>query len=299
LKDLALSCLLVLCVSINATAFLSPKSGFFLADSVQEVSFKFKTSNNLILIPVTVNDSVHLNLILDTGCRNIVLFGKRFEKLFGNPSRAVAFSGIGNGKPCYGNVSINNKVSLFEIEGHGIPIIVVPNKKIFDTITEADGVIGYELFIEFEVQIDFVNQMITLRSGSKAILSEDYNALPIELVDSRPVLKSIIVTDRDVRCELDLIIDTGSSLGILIKTTDMKRFKYRVSEKPIAYGINGLAYGYETVAKKLEFNQFNISNVPTGIIEGSRDGASIGMEVLKNYVLILNYSKSYVGLKKV
>src|SRR5688572_24195031 len=60
----------------------APKAGFSLPDNVQEVTFKFRKFKNLILLPVIINDTVVVNLILDTGCRNLLLFGGVFEKLF-------------------------------------------------------------------------------------------------------------------------------------------------------------------------------------------------------------------------
>ena len=67
---------------IFSTQASETKAGFSLPEDVSEVSLKFQSIRNLIVLLVVINDSIQVNLILDTGCRNLVLFGKRFQKLF-------------------------------------------------------------------------------------------------------------------------------------------------------------------------------------------------------------------------
>ena len=78
----------------------NPRAGFFLPDSVTELTIKFQAVRNLIVLPVTLNDSITVNLILDTGCRNLLLFGKKFQELLNAQSgRTIQFSGLGEGQP--------------------------------------------------------------------------------------------------------------------------------------------------------------------------------------------------------
>jgi hypothetical protein len=57
------------------------RSGFFIPDTVREMTVRYKNIRNLIVLPMVLNDSIRVNLILDTGCRTLVLFGNRFSKL--------------------------------------------------------------------------------------------------------------------------------------------------------------------------------------------------------------------------
>ena len=68
-------CIVVFYIPLHVKA--TPDAGFFMPDELNEMTLHYKTYHNLILLPVTINDSVHVNLILDTGCRNLVLFGRR------------------------------------------------------------------------------------------------------------------------------------------------------------------------------------------------------------------------------
>jgi hypothetical protein len=53
------------------------------------------------------------------------------------------------------------------------------------------------------------------------------------------------------------------------------------------------------MSEELHLEGLDMTNLPTGVIQSAwHNYASVGMEVLKDYVLVLNYLKSYVCLKK-
>lgn len=111
-------------------------AGFFLPDSVGQTTIEYRTVKDLIILPVTINDSVEVNLVLDTGCRNLVLFGRKFEKLLRiRSNRPIVFSGLGNGKPVSGHLSLGNKVSMSHVLGEEIPVVIVGNNNLLETIT--------------------------------------------------------------------------------------------------------------------------------------------------------------------
>ena len=97
---------------------------------------------------------------------------------------------------------------------------------------------------------------------------------------------------------LELMIDTGSSLGLLLKTTNISEFKGHRNEKILGIGLNGPVSGYETVSNKLVLTGLEIEAVPTGIVSSEwHNNASIGMDILKDYIVILNYCKAYACFK--
>src|SRR5687768_15698650 len=158
--------------SITLSLASESKAGFFLPENVSEVTFRFETVQNLIVLPVTINDTICVNLILDTGCRNLVLFGKKFQKLFSTvQGQPVQFAGLGNGKPVNGKLSLNNKVSIHAVIGEQIPVVVVPQRNLFSAYQNIHGVIGYDILIKFEIELNSQQQLITFRPAAQAILS--------------------------------------------------------------------------------------------------------------------------------
>jgi hypothetical protein len=278
-----------------------PVSGFYLPDSVHEMTLRYKTLKNLIVLPVMINDSVRVNLILDTGCRNLVLFGKRFQKMLQlSPGRIVQFSGLGSGKPVNASVSLFNKVSIKQVLGERIPIVVVPNKNVLVGYNGIDGVIGYDIFLKFEIQLNPARQIITFRPAATAVAPSGFTEIPLKIIDSRPVMESnIIVGSEDAR-DYELMIDTGSAVGLLLKTTTLETFGQEMVEYNIGHGFNGPISGYRTDARRLQVRGLEMQHLPAGIIKSEwHNYASLGMAVLKDYILVLNYCKAYACLKKI
>lgn len=284
--------------AINAIA--STPAGFFIPEPIQQVSFTYRNFNNLIVLPVTINDSLQVNLVLDTGCRNLVLFGKSFQKYFSlEADKNVQFSGLGEGKPIHGGLAINNKVAIDAVLGEHIPIVVVPQKNVFRSGDHIDGVIGYDIFIKFEIELNPLAHIITFRPAMNAFIPEGYTKVAVRIEDARPVLSTNIFFENSNQL-CDLMIDTGSSLGLLLKTTDLTKFKVGGTDKLIGRGFNGNIAGYEIIANRLLLTGFEINYLPASITESSwHNHASIGMEVLKEYAVVLNYCKEYICFKKV
>jgi len=281
------------------SSFSLPHAGFRLPDSVSELTMRFQSINNLIILPVIINDTIHVNLLLDTGCRNLVLFGKKFQHLFiTDPNRKVQFAGLGEGEPVYGKLSLTNKVSIGAVLGENIPVVIVPEKNLFRHYRQIHGVIGYDIFTKFEIELNPRTQEITFRPAFSAHLSPDFILVPIRIEDSRPILNSTLMLGKQLH-QCELMIDTGSSLGLLLKTTNISQ--YASSEtRDLGKGLNGIIRGFDAVAEHLQLDGYAMSLLPAGIIASPwHNYASIGMEVLKDYSIILNYCKTYIGFRKV
>lgn len=275
------------------------KSGFSLPDSLHEFTLKYNTVDDLIILPVRINDSIQVNLILDTGCRNILLFGKRFQKLFSlEPNRTIEFSGMGSGKNVQGKLALTNRASIGMVEGENVPIVVIPDRSIFQRFDHIDGLIGYDIFTKFEVEIHPSQQLITFRSAFNNYIPEGYSKISMKVIDSRPIFESHITLPNETLTS-DLLIDTGSTLGLLLKSSDKTKLNAYKPDDRLGKGLNGLISGATTIAQTIKLDHYELTDVPAGIIHSPwHNHASIGMNVLKDYSIILNYAKSYVCLKR-
>ncbi len=282
--------------------FSAPRVGFFLPDSVGEMTIRYKSIKNLIVLPVAINDSVNVNLILDTGCRNIVLFGKKFKKLLTHlPDQRVQFSGLGSGDPVHGFLSLSNKVTINKVLGESIAVVIVPDRNLFSQYRDVHGVIGYDIFLKFEIELNPAEKTITFRPAQHATARKEFHTVPLRIVDSRPIMDSqvLLQDEKSKRRNYELMIDTGSSLGLLLKTTNIEDFK-EADEKVIGIGFNGPILGFRTVSDEVHIDNLIFDNLPTGIIQSPwHNYASIGMEALKDYIVVLNYCKAYAGFRPV
>jgi hypothetical protein len=285
-------------IRLSSPLHAVPAAGFYLPDSVTETTFEYRSVENLIILPAIINDSIQVNLILDTGCRNIVLFGKRFAKVFsGRGVRNVSVTGHGAGKGIDGFIALENKIDIDIVSGKRIPVVVVPGRSIFAGLIEVDGVVGYEIFSKFEVEINFPTHRITFRSGgaSNSNLST-FIKIPLTVQDSKPVISASIGFLKARHEQMNLIIDTGSCLALLVSTTAKTNKNQPV--KIVGRGFNGIIKGTETSDGQLHFNQYSITDINTSVIRSENHHyASIGTGLLKDYILILNYVKGYAALQ--
>jgi hypothetical protein len=287
---------------IACLALSSPfRSGFHLPDSVEELTLKYKALGNLILLPVSINNNLPVNLILDTGTRNLVLFGKQFQKHFQFlPEKKVQFSGLGSGSPIFGRLSINNKVEINSVMGLDIPVVVVPDKNLFGDLIDVHGVIGYEIFLKFEIEINPILQEITFRNPIHTNRNNDFIRIPLSIKDSRPILDCEIFMTQEQRRLCDLMIDTGSAFGLLVKSTDNRWVVKESKADAFGRGFNGVVKGFEISAKSIQLKNMSIDVTITRFIQSPwHNSASIGMDILKDFKVIINYCKGYVGLKRI
>ena len=279
----------------------SVEAGFSMSDQVQEFTMRYETVDNLIILPVVINNSVHVNLILDTGCRNIILFGKKLHREFETTAdRKVEFSGLGNGKPITGNLSLNNTVTMGRVEGVNMPIVIVPHPNLFAGYRHVDGVIGYDIFIKFEVEINASRRLITFRPALSALLSSDFEKVPLQIEDSRPIVESKLFFTASSEQACSLMLDTGSTLGLLVKTTDLQDFPAGVRQRILGRGLNGDIMGITTQAHKVTLANFQLSSVEAGVTYSPwHNYASVGMGIMKDYVFVLNYCQAYAAFKRI
>lgn len=286
---------------IACFAIASPfRSGFHLPDSIEEITIKYKTIGKLIILPVSINDSIDVNLVLDTGTRNLVLFGKRFKKVFEIlPDRKVQFSGLGNGSPVFGNLSINNKVEINSVIGLDIPVVVVPSKNLFGAFVNIHGVIGYEIFQKFEVEINPLVKEITFRSPLHKRIDESFVRTPMRIKDCKPILDCEIFLRADQKHLCDLLLDTGSEFGLLIKSKENLFLNGSGGFDSFARGFNGSLDGVVIPAGKVKVHNITFDvDEPRMIHSPFHNYASIGMDVLSQYIVVLNYAKGYIELKR-
>jgi hypothetical protein len=298
---LTFSTVITLVVLCRVAAAVSLPDGFHLPDSIKEMTLRYRSVENLIVLPVRINDSITVNLILDTGTRNLVLFGKKFQKLMRlSAGRPIQFSGLGSGRPVVGSLSLNNKISIHQVLGERIAVVVVPSKNVLRNYKDVDGVIGFELFLKFEIELNPRDQIIKFRPAESSSVPRDFSSVPLRIVDLRPVMYSKVSLGEELPLTCDMMIDTGSNLSLLLKTTEMEKFTSSKKMQVIGFGFNGEVWGYQTLSDKLTLDGMSMEDVPTGIIESSlHNYASIGMEIMKDYVVIINYYKLYACFKKV
>ncbi len=116
----------------------------------------FYKKHKLIVVPATINDTLMVNLIVDPRCKSVVLFGKRFEKLLKTTRKANDEAEVKNN-----SLLLHNKITIGPATTEDISIAIIPNMDPMNFFTSVHGIIGFDLFRNYDVTMDRKKQIIT------------------------------------------------------------------------------------------------------------------------------------------
>ncbi len=109
-------------------------------------------------LPVSVNGSKPLRLLLDTGASGLLLNTKAASSIGLERISTQTLGGIGDEGERVGDVAIADQVAIGDVEFTNCPIIISDNK----TLIGDDGIIGADIFDKFLVTIDTQKMLFRL-----------------------------------------------------------------------------------------------------------------------------------------
>ncbi|MEL7003669.1 MAG: aspartyl protease family protein [Bacteroidota bacterium] len=300
---------IMLAVSTNLCAMVDGAGFNFINDKTSTV-IPFEIVNNLIVIPVVINEGISVNLVLDTGVRSIVLFGRRFKKeLEIYPKRTVPLTGYGKRNSHVAKLSLNNNVKVADIEGKGLGILITPNNKLFshEKGVEIEGLIGYQIFSRFAVVIDYVNKRIEISEPSPDLRYQGFEELPLIIKDTKPYISANLKMPNNEIRQAHLHVDTGSAreLILFMKEGVLELPKTGYDKSYIGHGLRGAIDGFVLESTNVEMGKSTFENSNTCMIERefsdrelSDAMGTLGSGFFKDFFIVLDYPNQKFYFKK-
>ncbi|WP_372775764.1 aspartyl protease family protein [Mangrovibacterium sp.] len=286
----------------------------FLNKRARSLTVDFKTASNLIIIPVIINDSDTLNFILDTGVRFPIITELPYvNKLNLNYMQPVKISGLGEGEGMTAYRSGNNTMKI----GEGL---ISYNQEVQMVISEhfqisqilglpVHGLIGFNLFKDFVVEVDYDNLKLTVIKPEyyrDRVYNRDI-VMPIHFESNKPYVRTTIVTDKNEHVPVKLLFDTGASDAIWLSTSSDSRIGLPVNhiETFLGRGLNGDLFGkkariggiwvgplilYEPIVS------FPDAELVEQIIRDDRNG-TLGAEILRRFYVTIDYPNNQIKLR--
>ncbi len=289
--------------------------------SDKPVIIPFELVNNLIIIEASINGSVPLKLIVDTGVGNILITAlPSGEEVFLKSSRTVTLSGLGEGEPVEAFYAEKNRLDIGRVTGEDVEVLFM-KKDIFQLSsfmgTFVHGLIGYDLFSEFAVEINYLSKELILYDPEEFEQKfEDlphhrkWHKIPIYIEDRKPYIDVSFKQRPGIPyTSLRLLIDSGSSNAFSlyeITHEDIVVPKSSISTL-IGVGLSGNVNGYLGRIQKMKLGDEFIFEEPVvaypdsfavrrALGLGNRNG-SLGGEVLRRFKVIFHYKDEYVLLR--
>lgn len=299
------ACSLLTCFAPqNATEIEATKT---LRIAKENAPIPFKLLRNKIIVPVRVNRSKELNIILDTGMPSdgLLLFDKNLtNELDIKGSKRYRISGAGKGKISYASKVESALLTLSGNDFKNQSILILENNTMRGYPT--DGVIGGSLFNTYVVHIDYDTKLITLIEPSEFQADTIYEEIPLTFNDHGiPFLDAAISINGEKESEVFLYIDLASSeaLELLIKP-DMKfSLPEELSEKHLGRGLDGDIYGQFGHISSFRIGSYVLHDVPTAFPQASIRSRQQGADgilcnnALRRFNLIFDYSRAKLYIK--
>lgn len=300
----------------------SSDDGYFQLETRRNgaARFNFELFNNLVLVPVIVNNSSDtLKMILDTGVAKTLITGlPNGEEVNLNYTEVIRIAGLGEGESIEAFYSQGNKLQVNRTTGKK-QVVLVLKEDIFSLSTFlgtfVHGLIGHSLFKDFIVEIDYDQQWIKLhdheRFGDRYFKKKEspkWSSVPLSFRNDKPYVDVEVQQKDGSWIPLTLLIDTGASFALSLYYSENDRIL--LPEKRVrsflGNGLSGEIQGYFGRIERLKIANFTfkepIASFPDeegimrSIVFSSRDG-SIGAEIMKRFKVMFNYRDSTMIIK--
>jgi len=299
-----------------ATICFTQHFGFKLEGDRSKVIIPVEILNNMMVVPVVLNNQIPLKFILDTGVRTTVLTQKTYSDILGlTYSKEIIISGPGGEKLVDAFVTDNVSLDLPGVEGKGHSMLVL-EKDYLELRNylgaEVHGILGYELFSRFIVQMDYERKRIILYLPERYRHKSSFQTLPVTIEDTKPFILVPAKMNENTSLVAKLLIDTGASHGLILEpeSHDKITVPERNLKSIIGRGLGGIITGSIGRINSLSLGKYNIENIIANFPDPNsytdtlftksniyRNGA-IGGEILSRFNVIFNFPREEVYLKK-
>lgn len=302
----------LLCLSPEGNA---QSLGFSFADGQKKVQIPVEIHNNLVVVPVLLNNALPLKFVVDTGVRTAILTEKSFTDILNLPySRKYTISGPGGEKLVDAYVTNNVSLELPGVVGRGHALLVLDEDYLqLRNYLGADvhGILGYELFSRFIVKIDYARKVLTLMHPKQFKKRRRYQTIPIRVEDTKPYITTPVVLADGTQFTAKLLVDSGASHGLLLDPQSDERIcaPENYVSSAIGRGLGGEITGKIGRVRELHLGQYKLENAiasfpdPDSYFDSLRlamtnRNGSIGGESLSRFTVIFNFSKEEMYLRK-
>ncbi|MVM34553.1 PDZ domain-containing protein [Spirosoma sp. HMF4905] len=291
--------------------------GFFFTRKRVQTRIPFLFQSNLIIVSVCVNGADSLRLIVDTGVGHTIITDRTvFEKRPLTLTRQIKLKGMGEGSTATASVSINNTLSIgcLRAEHHNLVILDNDLLKLSEYAgVSVHGLIGYELFADLVVTIDFQRrELILMKPQQYHYRPRKGGRYPLMILERKAYLDALSISDGNQFQPLRVVLDTGAGQALLLNRFQQGMtlpLPAKVVRVPLGSGFNGLITGSIGRFQKVNVGCYQLSNMLVSFPDSSDFGkklagmpdrqGNIGCELLRRFLVTINYPDRYIVFKPI
>ncbi|WP_266205468.1 retropepsin-like aspartic protease [Pontibacter kalidii] len=308
-----LTCLFLLmpATKVQAQQPEQPDTVYFTSNR-SKIVLPFKLVHNLIVLPVRINNSRPLNFILDSGVRNTLITQLYFsDSLDLNEFNRIKIRGLGEGYTVEALHSTGNNMYMPGVRGDNHTVYVLL-EDVFDLSMRmgmpVHGIIGYDIFKNFIVKINYSSETITLyRPDVKLKKKRRAEEYPLHIEDSKPYLYGSVRQHNGDSLDVKLIVDTGAShsLSLYLPTNERLTLPPKVMQAYLGRGLGGDINGKIGRLEGFSLGKYKLENLTASYPDeeavklalniAGRNG-NLGSAILKRFTVIFDYPHQRITL---
>ncbi|RRQ46348.1 PDZ domain-containing protein [Chryseobacterium sp. SC28] len=276
----------------------------FVLENAEKTVIKFKLINNMIFVPVTVNE-VELTFLLDSGIAETLLFSLENKTVDFKNTEKITFKGLGETVSIEALKSIKNNVVIgknFVDKSHTIFLVLDEDFNISQDIgIPVNGIIGYYFFKNHPVEINYIKKTITVYKDQSQFPKKikRFSGFPMSVEYSKPYM----MADVELKHEKEsskLLLDLGNTDSVWLFPALIKNFIYNRPniDDFLGRGFSGDIFGKRSRINSLSIGNFRfnkpVASMPDEYsiqhlkLVNDRKG-SIGSEILRRFTVIFDY----------
>ncbi len=289
--------------------------GFRFDGNLKKVTIPVEVLNNLIVVPVVINDQISLKFILDTGVRTAVLTQKTYSDILKLAySKEIFVSGPG-GKKAAAYVTDNVRLDLPGVRGTGHSMLVLEEDylELRNYLgAEVHGILGYELFSRFIVQMDYERKRLVLYDPNHFRKGRRYQTIKISVEDTKPFVTVAVSMHENSEISTKLLVDTGASHGLMLQPGSHEEIVIPDLHINSIIGrtLGGIITGKIGRIEAMQMGKYTLNDVIANFPDPkskqdtlirkdtNRRNGALGGEVLSRFNIVFNFPGEEIYIKK-
>ncbi|MGV3541483.1 MAG: aspartyl protease family protein [Rufibacter sp.] len=275
----------------------------------KKVRIPFKLINNLVVVPIQVNDSKPLNFVVDTGVDRIILMElSASDSISLNNVEHLFLRGLGQGEGINAYASKGNKIKIAGVEANNQNLLIL-EENIFNLSSRlgipVNGIIGYPLFKNFVVEINYAACILTLYKPNAYPEGRAKNCttIPLEIENQKPYVLVEAIFENGAKEPIRLIVDSGMSTSVMLypPTLKVSALPQKTIDAYLGRGLNGDIYGEIGRITALNIGGHllhkpaasfpDTSSIRYALGLNNRNG-NLGADVLRRFRVVFDYGNS-------
>ncbi|MEJ8802385.1 aspartyl protease family protein [Pontibacter sp. H249] len=284
----------------------------YFTSGKKKVNIPFNLVHNLIIIPVQINDSQPLNFILDSGVRNTLITRLYYSDAFSlNAADKITLQGLGSGHKVEALFSSGNVMSMPGIQGDNHQVYVLM-EDVFNLSHRmgmpVHGIIGYDIFKNFIVKINYATKILTLYSpDTKLKKKRKAEEFPLMIEGNKAYVQGKVRQQNGDTLNVKLVLDTGASntLSLYLPTNSKLTLPPKVLDTYIGRGLGGDIHGKIGRLDAFVLGKYELFDLPAAYPDeeaiklalniANRNG-NLGSDILNRFTVILDYPHNKLTL---